>query len=87
MKICSSIMWDDSVILRECRIDNKCLPHGSLDIVCGYLGTEDISIKLSVMVDDDETTIDNPQLVSAKTRFTLKTKELSKCQCQQHVCV
>ena len=64
-----------------------CLPHGSLDIVCGRLDTEDISFKLSVMVDKDETTIDNPQLVSAKTRFSLKTKELSKYQCQQHVCM
>ena len=87
MKICSTIMWNNSVIFRECLIDNKCLPHGSVDIVCGRLGTEDISIKLSVMVDKHETTIDNPQLVSAKTRFSLKTKELSKCQCQQHVCV
>ena len=56
-------------------------------IVCGRLGRgglgkEDFSIKLSVMVDKKETSIENPQLVSAKTRFTLKTVELSKCQCQ-----
>ena len=59
-----------SGISRECRIDNKYLPHGSLDIVCGFLGTDGISIKLGVMVDNDETFIDNPHLVSAKTKVT-----------------
>ena len=52
------------MVFKECVIDNKFLPHGTVDIVCGCLGTDSdyISIKLSVAI-DKPTHIDNPQLI------------------------
>ena len=89
MKMCSVILYTNSVVFKECVIDNKSLPHGALDIVCGRLNTEDFSINLGITIDKNETeiTIGNQQFVSAKTRRTVETSAISKCQCQPHVCM
>ena len=90
MKVCSTILYTNSVVFKKCVIENKSLPHGAVDIVCGRLNTKDFSVSLSVAIDKNETEtekIGNPQLVSAKTRGTLETNAISKCQCQPHVCV
>ena len=62
VKVCSVILYTNSVVFKECVIDNKSLPRGALDIVCGCLNTEDFSINLGVTIDKNETerTIGNP---------------------------
>ena len=84
MKVCSQILYTNSVVFKECWIENKLLPHGALDIVCGRLHPENFSINLSVVIDknDESEKIGNPQFVSAKN--TLESKAISKCQHQPH---
>ena len=90
MKVCSQILYNNSVVFKECWIENKLLPHGALDIVCGRLHPGNFSVNLSIVIDKNETEsekIGNPQFVSTKNRGTLESKAISKCQCQPHVCV